>query len=139
MPFQLDIVTPEESIFLGEVEDVYFPGAEGEMGVLPGHVALVTALLPGELRYKMDGKTEELAVGEGFVEVTQEKVTVLTDLAVGDAEIDESRIEAAMKRAEETLSKIDPSSSAEQVAALEASIAKSMAQLKLKRKRRTQI
>ncbi len=136
MPLQLDIVTPEGNIFSGKVDNVYLPGAEGEMGVLAGHVALVTTLQPGELRYLKDSKSEELAVGEGFVEVTRESVTVLTDLALADSEIDEARVEAALKRAEETLKGIDPSRDAERVAALEASIAKSAAQLKLKRKRR---
>ena len=136
MPFQLDIVTPEAKIYSGEVEDVYLPGVEGELGVLANHVPLVTGLQPGELRYKVDGKVEERAVGEGFVEVTQEKVTVLTDLAVADAEIEENMVEAAMKRAEEQLAKIDHSENTEEVAALQAAIAKSMAQLKLKRKRR---
>ena len=136
MSFHLDIVTPESKIYSGDVEDVYLPGAEGELGVLANHVPLVTALVAGELRYKIDGKVEELAVGEGFVEVTQEKVTVLTDLAVADAEIEESLVEAAMKRAEEQLSSIDHSENTEEVAALQAAIAKSMAQLKLKRKRR---
>jgi F-type H+-transporting ATPase subunit epsilon len=70
------------------------------------------------------------------VEVTQEKVTVLTDLAVTDTEIDEAKVEEAMRRAEEALSSIDHSENTEEVAALQASIARSMAQLKLKRKRR---
>lgn len=136
MALQLEIVTPEEKIFSGEVENVYFPGTDGEMGVLEMHVALVTGMVPGELRYLQDGKTEELAVGEGFVEVTGHRVVVLTDLAVGDAEIDEATVEAAMKRAEESLHKIDRSASTEEAALLEATIAKSMAQLNLKRKRR---
>ena len=136
MSLTLDIVTPEERYFSGEVENVYLPGSEGEMGVLEGHVALITALTPGELRYMRDGKVEELAIGAGFVEVTREKVTVLTDLAVTDTEIDESKVEEAMKRAEEQLTKIDHSMNTEEVAALQAVIAKSTAQLKLKRKRR---
>ena len=70
------------------------------------------------------------------MEVTQEKVTVLTDLAVTDAEIDEAKVEEAMKRAEESLSNIDHSENAEEVAALQTAISRSMAQLKLKRKRR---
>ena len=136
MALILDIVTPEEKYFSGEVENVYLPGSEGEMGVLENHVALITALAPGELRYLRDGKVEELAIGAGFVEVTGQKVTVLTDLAVTDAQIDESVVEQAMKRAEEQLTKIDHSMNTEEVAALQAVIAKSMAQLKLKRKRR---
>ena len=137
MALQLDIVTPEEKIFSGVVENVYFPGTEGEMGVLEAHVALVTGLVPGELRYLQDGKVNELAVGEGFVEVTGQKVTVLTDLAATDAQIDEDKVEEAMRRAEEMLNKIDHSENTEEVAAMQATIAKSLAQLKLKRKRRS--
>ena len=137
MALHLEIVTPEEKIFSGDVENIYFPGTDGEMGVLEMHVALVTGLVPGELRYLQDGKTEELAVGEGFVEVTGHNVVVLTDLAVGDAQIDEDAVEAAMKRAEESLHKIDQTTDLEQAAILQATIAKSMAQLKLKRKRRS--
>ncbi|MDB4588326.1 ATP synthase F1 subunit epsilon, partial [bacterium] len=103
MAFQLDIVTPEKTIFSDQVDDVYLPGSEGEMGVLSMHSAMVTPLQPGELRYLKDGKNEDLAIGEGFAEVTQEKVTVLTDLAVNDAEIDEAKVEEAMKRAQDAL------------------------------------
>jgi F-type H+-transporting ATPase subunit epsilon len=136
MPLTLDIVTPEKKFFSGEVDNVYLPGTEGELGILPGHVPLVTGVKPGELRYSIDGQVEELAIGAGFVEVTQEKVTVLTDLAVTDTEIDEAKVEEAMRRAEEALSSIDHSENTEEVAALQASNARSMAQLKLKRKRR---
>ena len=136
MALQLDIVTPEKKIFSGAVENVYFPGTEGEMGVLESHVALVTGMVPGELRYLQDGKVNELAVGEGFVEVTGEKVTVLTDLAATDEQINEEKVEEAMRRAEETLNKIDHSENSEEVAAMQAAIAKSLAQLKLKRKRK---
>lgn len=136
MPLILDIVTPEKKFFSGEVQNVYMPGTEGEMGILPGHVPLVTGVNPGELRFSINGKIEELAIGAGFAEITQEKVTVLTDLAVSDEDIDEAKVEAAMKRAEEALTNIDHSENTEEVAALQGAIAKSMAQLKLKRKRR---
>ena len=136
MPLLLDIVTPEKKFFSGEVDNVYLPGTEGELAILPGHVPLVTGIEPGELRYAVNGQVEELAIGAGFLEVSQEKVTVLTDLAVTDTEIDEAKVEEAMQRAEESLSKIDQSANAEEVAALQGAIAKSMAQLKLKRKRR---
>ena len=136
MPELLEIVTPERKVFSGDVENVYLPGSEGELGALPGHAPLVTGVSPGELRYKVDGKIEELAIGSGFAEVTQEKITILADLAVSDSEIDEKKVEEAMKRAEESLAKIDSSDNAEEVAAIQASISKSMAQLNLKRKRR---
>ena len=136
MPELLEIVTPERKVFSGEVENVYLPGTEGELGALPGHAPLVTGVSPGELRYTVDGKIEELAIGSGFAEVTQEKITILADLAVTDSEIDEKKVEEAMKRAEESLANIDSSDDAEEVAAIQASISKSMAQLNLKRKRR---
>ena len=133
MSFQLDIVTPEKTIFSDTVEDVYLPGSEGEMGVLDMHAALVAPLSPGELRYKKDGKIEELAVGEGFVEVSDNKVSVLIDLAIGEDAIDEAQVEEAMKRAQEALAgeNVDH----DEMAALQAAIAKSEAMLKLKRKR----
>ena len=135
MPFQLDIVTPEKTIFSDSVDDVYLPGSEGEMGILAMHSALVAPLQPGELRYLKDGKVEELAVGEGFVEVTGDKVSVLIDHAIGEDAIDEHQVEEAMKRAKNALDGVvgdDP----EEMQALMMSIAKSEAMLKLKRKRR---
>lgn len=135
----LEIVTPEKKIFSDTVEDVYLPAAEGEMGVLELHAALVTSLIAGELRYKKDGVVEELAVGNGFAEVTQEKVTVLTDMAVGEEEIDEASVEEAMERAEKTLAGVKHDADLEEIAHLEATIAMSLAKLKLKRKRRKQI
>ena len=133
MSFQLDIVTPEKTIFSDTVDDVYLPGSEGEMGVLDKHAALVAPLSPGELHYKKDGKIEELAVGEGFVEVSDDKVSVLIDLAIGEDAIDEAKVEEAMKRAQEALAgeNVDH----DEMAALQAAIAKSEAMLKLKRKR----
>tara|TARA_B100000900_G_C20254709_1_gene583476 strand:+ start:67 stop:474 length:408 start_codon:yes stop_codon:yes gene_type:complete len=135
MPFQLDIVTPEKTIFSDSVDDVYLPGSEGEMGILAMHSALVAPLQPGELRYLKNGQVEELAVGEGFVEVTGDKVSVLIDLAIGEDAIDEQQVEEAMKRAKNALDGVvgdDP----EEMQALMMSIAKSEAMLKLKRKRR---
>ena len=72
MPLQLDIVTPEKKAFSAPVDHVYLPGADGELGVLPMHAGLVTALKPGELRYLHNGQTTTLAIGSGFAEITQE-------------------------------------------------------------------
>jgi F-type H+-transporting ATPase subunit epsilon len=134
MPLHLEIVTPEKTVFSGTVANVYMPGANGEMGVLEGHTALVTALEPGELRYQLDGQFHTLAVGSGFAEITQQRVNVLTDMALGEDEIDEAKAEAAMKRAEEKLANISHSADAEDLSHLRATIAKSMAQLKIKRR-----
>ncbi len=136
MPLQLDIVTPERKIFSDTVENVYLPGADGEMGILPMHAGLVTALQPGELRYLRGGQVVTLAIGSGFAEVTQSKVVVLTDMALGEAEIDEAEIEEAIRRAEEELKGIDHSMNAEEVAYLEGIIGRSTAALRFKRKYR---
>jgi F-type H+-transporting ATPase subunit epsilon len=134
MALHLQIVTPERKIFSDTVGNVYLPGADGELGILDGHAALVTALQPGELRFEKDGKTQVLAVGTGFAEVTEHKVNVLTDMAMGEEQIDEAKAEEAIKRAEEQLKGIAHDHDAEEVAHLQAMIAKSMAQLRLKRR-----
>lgn len=131
---QLEIVTPEKKIFSGNVTDVYLPGSEGEMGVLEMHAALVTSLVPGVLRYHVDGEEVALAIGTGFAEVTQQRVLILTDMAAGEAEIDEASAEEAIKRAEAQLKGLDHSRDLEEVALLEAALAKSFAQLRLKGK-----
>lgn len=136
MPLQLDIVTPEKKIFSDLVDNVYLPGVDGEMGILPQHAGLVTALQPGELRYSQNGKVGTLAIGSGFAEVTQTKVIVLTDSALGEAEIDEEHVEAAIKRAQEKLATVDHNLDTEEVAYLQSVIAKSTAALHFKRKYR---
>ena len=105
MPLHLDIVTPEKKVFSDAVDNVYLPGADGEIGVLPMHAGLVTALKPGELRYLHNGQVVTLAIGSGFAEITQTKVVVLTDMALGEAEIDEQSAEEAIKRAQEKLAR----------------------------------
>jgi F-type H+-transporting ATPase subunit epsilon len=134
MPLVLDIVTPEKKIFSGPVDNIYLPGVDGEMGILPSHAGLVTALKPGELRYLHEGKVEMLAIGSGFAEVTGTKVIVLTDSALGEAEIDEEHVEAAIQRANEKLASIDHNLDAEEVAYLQGIIARSTAALLFKRK-----
>ena len=130
----LEIVTPEGKAFSDDVAGVVLPGALGEMGILPNHAALVSTLTAGELRYTKDGKTTELAIGTGFAEITGERVNVLTEMAIRDADIDESAVQAALDRAQARLKEIVLP---EETAAIEAAIANSMAQLQLKRKRRT--
>lgn len=134
MPLHLDIVTPEKKVFSDTVDNVYLPGADGEMGVLPMHAGLVTALKAGELRYLHHGQVVTLAIGSGFAEVTQEKVIVLTDMALGEAEIDEQEAEKAIARAQEKLATVDHNIDSEEVAQLQAIISKSTAALSFKRK-----
>ena len=134
MSLHLEIVTPEKKIFSDTVENVYLPGADGEMGILPSHAGLVTALQPGELRYLHQGQIVTLAIGSGFAEISQSKAVVLTDMALGESEIDEQAAEDAIKRAEEKLQTIDHSMDAEEVAYLQGIIAKQAAALRFKRK-----
>ncbi len=130
---KLEIVTPEAKTFSGDVSSVVIPGALGEMGILPQHVPLMTKILPGELRIMRDGAEELLAVGEGFVEITQDSVSVLTDMAVAESDIDESAAEEAIKRAEAAMN--DDQLGDEDHAAVQATLLKSLAQLKVKRRR----
>ena len=131
----LEIVTPEAKTFSGEVDMVVLPGVEGELGILPMHVPLMTQLLPGEVRILQGGKETDLVVGTGFVEVSQTHVSILTDMAMADTEIDEQAAEEAMKRAEARGKEKDLNS--EEVAEIERAIARSLAQLKFKRRRRS--
>ena len=136
MPLHLDIVTPEKKVFSETVDNVYLPGAEGEIGVLPMHAGLVTALQPGELRYLHNGQVVTLAIGSGFAEITQSKVVVLTDMALDEAEIDVQHAEEAIQRAQEALRNVTHSLDAEEVAYLQGVIAKSTAAIQFKRKAR---
>ena len=131
---KLEIVTPETTAYSEDVEMVTLPGAEGELGVYPNHVPLLTTLHPGELRVLKSGKETFLAIGEGFVEITGDSVSVLTDMALEPAAIDEHAAEAAVARAKAAM-KEDLGS--EGIAAVQASLQKALAQLHVKRRRRS--
>jgi F-type H+-transporting ATPase subunit epsilon len=131
---QLEIVTPEAKTFSEEVDMVVLPGVEGELGILPLHVPLMTRLLPGEIRITQGQKQVELVVGNGFVEVMPDKVSILTDMALSDSEVDEQAAEEAIKRAQSALQ--NKSLDAEEVAEIESALARSLAQLRFKRRRR---
>ncbi len=133
MSLKLEIVTPEKSVFSDDVDSTVIPGVAGELGILPQHAPLITTLQPGELSYQKGNETHYLAIGEGFVEVTQETVSVMTDMAMGEGEIDEDAVEKALERAKAAL---EEKTTDEEVAAVEASILKSIAQLNVKRRRR---
>jgi F-type H+-transporting ATPase subunit epsilon len=130
---KLEIVTPEATAYSEDVEMVTLPGVEGELGVYPNHVPLLTTLNPGELRVLKGGQETFLAIGEGFVEITGTSVSVLTDMALDVSAIDESAAEAAVARAKAAM-KGDLGS--EDVAAVQAALSKAMAQLHVKRRRR---
>ena len=133
---KLEIVTPEAKVYSEDVDMVTLPGVEGEMGIYPMHVPLMTQVKSGELVVRKNGQDHYLAVGEGFVEITQDRVNVLTDMAIEEKAIDESAAEAAVKRAEEALKGLHDFGG-EEAAAVQASLAKSLAQLHVKRRRRS--
>jgi len=130
---RLEIVTPEAKAYSEDVEMVVLPGMDGELGVYPQHVPVLTTLKPGELRVVKGGTATSLAVGEGFAEITGDAVSVLTDMALESSAIDEATAEAAVARAQAAM-KDDLGS--EEVAAVQASLQKALAQLHVKRRHR---
>jgi F-type H+-transporting ATPase subunit epsilon len=129
---RLEIVTPETKAYSEDVEMVTLPGSEGELGVYPNHVPLLTTLKPGELRILKGGRETALAVGEGFVEIKGDSVSVLTDLALEATQIDEAAVEKAIESAKAAMKE---DHTPEHVAAIQATLAKSLAQLHVKRRR----
>ncbi len=128
---KLEIVTPEAVTYSESVDMVTLPAAEGEMGIFPMHVPLMTQIVAGEITVRKDGQDYFLAVGEGFVEITGDRVAVLTDMAIKAGDIDEAKADEARKRAEARLSE---QLSDEELASVNASLAHSLAQLKVKRR-----
>ena len=128
---KLEIVTPDGKAYSEDVEMVTLTGVQGEMGILPQHIRLMTRLMPGELVVRKDGRDVFVAVGGGLVEVTRTRVSILTDMAVAADKIDEAKAEEARRRAELRLRE---KLSAEEVAATNASLARSLAQLKVRRR-----
>lgn len=104
---QVELVTAEERKVSGEADFVLAPGVDGELGVLPGHIPLMTPLRPGEVLVRNDGREEFLAVSGGFLQVLPGKVVILADAAERAEEIDEQRAEEARKRAQEAMSRKD--------------------------------
>ena len=105
---RLEMVTPYKQVLSQEVDEVTAPGTVGEFGILPGHTPLLTTLKIGELSYRQGAETFHLAVNWGYVEVEDDKVTVLVETAEPADEIDLERAKAALGRAEEALRKLSP-------------------------------
>jgi F-type H+-transporting ATPase subunit epsilon len=128
---KLEIVTPDEKTYSEDVEMVTLPGAEGEMGIYPNHIPLMTPIVPGEITVRKDGQDYFLAVGEGFVEITGERVVILTDMAIRADNLDDVKAEEARRRAEARMAE---RMTEEEVAAVSASVTHALEQLKLKRR-----
>ena len=132
---KLEIVTPEAVIYSEDVDMVTLPGSEGEAGIYPNHVPLMTKVQAGELIAKKDGSEEILAVGEGFAEITGDHVAILTDNAIDSDDIDEAVVEEARAKAQKRLDE-GGDVSEDEAKALAQAILYSQAQLKAKRHRR---
>ena len=135
MSLTLEIVTPDARVYSDTIDSVVIPTAEGEVGILPGHIALLTQVADGELRVTKGAETHYLAVSGGFAEVGDDRVRVLAERAITEEKIDEHAVEAAIKRAEEEIAAAkhaDP----DQFEHLQELIRFSGVQLALKRRRR---
>jgi F-type H+-transporting ATPase subunit epsilon len=130
---RLEIVTPTAVVYAQDVDMVTLPGATGQIGVFAHHVPLLTRIVPGEVIVSRNGADEFLAIGEGLVEITGSHVAIVTDMAVEAASIDEARVEEARQRA---LARLRDKISDEEVATVNASLARSLAQLRVRKRRR---
>ena len=130
---KVDIVTPAGTVYSKDAHMVTLPAAEGQIGIYAHHVPLLTRIEPGEIIVRTDGRDEFLAVGEGLVEITGDRVAIVTDMAVPADRIDEAKVEEARRRA---AARLQEKISDEEVATVNASLARSLAQLQVKRRRR---
>jgi len=129
---KLEIVTPAGTVYAEDVEMVTLPGVAGQMGIYPRHVPLMTQLVPGEMIVHKEGRDLFIAAGEGLIEVTARRVAILTDLAIPADRIDEAKAEEARQRAE---ARLREKLSDEEIASVNGSLARSLAQLRVKRRR----
>jgi F-type H+-transporting ATPase subunit epsilon len=129
---RLEIVMPTEIAFSADVEMVTLPAVEGQMGVYPAHVRVITRIEPGEIIVQTNGRDRFLAVGEGLVEVTPTNVSIVTDMAIAAENIDEAQAEEARARA---AARLREKISDEEVATVNASLVRSLAQLQVKRRK----
>jgi F-type H+-transporting ATPase subunit epsilon len=131
---KLEIVTPEAIVYSEDVQMVTLPAIEGQIGVYPMHIPLLTQIVPGEIIVRKDGQESFLAVGEGVVQITHGAVVIVTDMAISADHIDEAKVEEARQRA---AARLRDKISDEEVASVNAALAHSLAQLNVKRRRRS--
>lgn len=135
MPLTLEIVTPEAKVYSDTIDSVVIPTVQGEIGILPGHIPLLTQIAHGELRVAKGAETQFLAISGGFAEIDGDVVRVLAESAITEEKIDENAVEAAMKRAEQEIKDakhLDP----QQLEHLQGLIRYAGVQLAVKRRRR---
>jgi F-type H+-transporting ATPase subunit epsilon len=130
---RLEIVTPDAVAYSEDVHMVTLPAVTGQIGIYPHHVPVLTMIEPGEIIVRKDGHDTFLAVGEGVVRITGDRVSIVTDMAIAAESIDEAKAEEARQRA---AARLRDKLSDEEVASVNAALARSLAQLKVKRRKR---
>jgi F-type H+-transporting ATPase subunit epsilon len=133
LTLKLEIATPDAVVYSEDVEMVTLQGIEGQMSIYPQHIRLMTQLVPGEMAVQKAGRQDFLAVGEGLVEITNERVSIVTDMAVAADSIDEAKAEEARQRAE---ARLRNQISSQEFASVNAALARSLAQLSVRRRHR---
>ena len=131
---RLEIVTPSGTAYSADVEGVTLPAVGGQIGIRPRHVPMLTRIEPGEVLLQRGGAEDVLAVGGGLVAITGDRVAIVTDMAIAAKDIDEAKVEEARQRA---LARLHDKISDEEVATVNASLARSLAQLRVKKRRRS--
>ena len=131
----LEIVIPEEKVYEDTIDSIVIPTSSGEIDILPGHVPLVTEVEPGEIIVSKSGERQSLAISKGFAQCVGDKISILAEDAIYIDEIDESAVEDAQRRAEESLANMEKMSD-EEIAMMETQIAYARAQILVKRKRK---
>lgn len=134
MALTLEIVTPEARVYSDTIDTVVIPTTEGEIGILPGHIPLLTRVESGELRVTKGGVETYLAVGAGFAQIEGDTVSVLAEQAINETKIDEGAVEAALKRAEEDLKNAPKDIDSSELERLQGAIRFAGVQLALKRR-----
>jgi F-type H+-transporting ATPase subunit epsilon len=134
MPLTLEIVTPEARVYSDTIDGVDIPTVDGEIGVLPGHIPLITQVAYGELRVRKGAQVSCLAVSGGFAQISGDRVSVLAESAIEEDKIDTQAAEAAMKRAKDDLlnQKLEPA----EAERLEGVVRFAVAQLSVKGRKR---
>ena len=130
---RLEIITPQATVFSEDVTMVTLPVITGQIGVYPQHVRLITQIVPGEMIVNRNNEETFFALGEGLVEIDPARVSIVTDMAIPSDRIDEAKVEEARARAE---ARLQEKISDEEVASVNASLVRALAQLQVKRRRR---
>lgn len=134
MKLSINVLTPQAQVFSGEADEVLVPSVNGELGILPNHVSLLTQIMPGEIQIKTGSKTQSIAIMGGYIEVNNNIINILGDYAIRAEDIEVAKVEQAKQKAEKL--KIEKISQ-EDLATIEADLRRSILELKVARRNRS--